>query len=173
MTSKTILLLIAMFSIVACSSKKPKDDDTLSPSISDQAINPALQGSDSGKIDGLHSIHFAYDHATVDKHELELLKEDVSWIKSHKGTKIQIEGHCDQRGSDEYNLALGDRRAKAVQNILIEMGISKRRLTTISFGSERPIDQGDSEEAYAKNRRANFVPLNIDTQPTTPLAGAR
>jgi peptidoglycan-associated lipoprotein len=72
---------------------------------------------------------------------------------------LQIEGHCDSRGSIEYNLALGERRAKSVRAYLVNLGVSAKRLSVISYGKEKPIVQGDSEEAMAKNRRANFLPL--------------
>ena len=71
---------------------------------------------------------------------------------------MNIEGHCDQRGSNEYNLSLGERRANSVKKMMVSMGIPASRLTIVSFGEEKPLVQGDSEEAMAKNRRANFVP---------------
>ena len=70
---------------------------------------------------------------------------------------MTIEGHCDERGTDEYNLALGDRRANSAKSFLVDLGISPRRLTTISFGEERPLDPRHNEEAWAKNRRCEFV----------------
>ena len=131
----------------------------LSSQVTDENLGFAPEGSDSGKIDGLRTVHFDFDRAVIDQTALEQLKANAKWIQSHPEVKIQIEGHCDSRGSVEYNLALGDRRAKSVQHELVELGIPKKRLSTISYGEEKPIAQGDSDEAYAKNRRANFVPL--------------
>ena len=79
--------------------------------------------------------------------------------RNNRYATIQIEGHCDSRGSVEYNLALGERRAKAVKAYMGSLGIDSKRMTIISYGEEKPIATGDSEDAYAKNRRANFVPL--------------
>jgi peptidoglycan-associated lipoprotein len=87
------------------------------------------------------------------------LAENAEWIKANPKVTVQIEGHCDSRGSVEYNLALGERRAKAVKNYLVSLGLNSKRMTIISYGEEKPVATGDSEEAYAKNRRANFVPL--------------
>jgi peptidoglycan-associated lipoprotein len=171
--SQQALLILTMVSFVGCKSKKVNEDaDTanggLTSSISSEALNYSPQGSDTGKIDGLTTIHFDYDQASIGKTALEQLKQNAVWIKNHPNSKIQIEGHCDKRGSTEYNLALGERRAKAVLRTLTGMGIKKSQVTTISYGEERPIDAADNDEAYAKNRRANFVPLST---PGQPLAG--
>ena len=90
----------------------------------------------------------------------EKLKSNIEWMKKNAGVKMTIEGHCDQRGSNEYNLSLGERRANSVKQMMQSMGVSAARLSTVSFGEEKPLMQGDSEEAMAKNRRANFVPAN-------------
>jgi peptidoglycan-associated lipoprotein len=116
-------------------------------------------GSDSGSIKGLSSVHFDYDSSTLSSDARRALAENAEWIKGHNNATIQIEGHCDSRGSVEYNLALGERRAKAVKAYMGSLGIDSKRMTIISYGEEKPIATGDSEDAYAKNRRANFVPL--------------
>jgi peptidoglycan-associated lipoprotein len=118
------------------------------------------QGSDSGKIDGLGSINFEYDKSALTEKAKKQLATNAGWIKAHDKTNLQVEGHCDGRGSIEYNLALGERRAKAVKNYLVSMGVAAARLSVISYGKEKPLDSSESEAAYAKNRRANFVPLN-------------
>ena len=168
------LFVLTILGLCACASHKPKDTTAdagaLTPDIAADAALFSSEGSDSQKIPGLNTIHFEFDRAVIDQTNLDQLKQNAAWIKSHPNVKIQIEGHCDQRGSVEYNLALGDRRAKAVAKVLNQMGVAKARLTTISYGEERPLDQGDSEAAYAKNRRANFVPLKMDSTPTAPLA---
>jgi peptidoglycan-associated lipoprotein len=123
-------------------------------------MNMSATGSDSGTINGLQSVFFDYDKASLPEAEKEKLKGNIEWMKKNAGVKMTIEGHCDQRGSNEYNLSLGERRANSVKQMMQSMGVSAARLSTVSFGEEKPLMQGDSEEAMAKNRRANFVPAN-------------
>lgn len=123
-------------------------------------MNFSAQGSDSGKIDGLKTVFFPYDKATLSSSEKAKLDGNVAWMKSNSSVKLTIEGNCDQRGSNEYNLSLGERRANAVKQMMISEGVAADRLSTVSFGEEKPLVQGDSEAAMAKNRRANFVPAN-------------
>jgi peptidoglycan-associated lipoprotein len=117
------------------------------------------QGSDSGKISGLSTVFFDYDKAALTKDARKKLSDNAEWIKGHPNFTIQVEGHTDARGSVEYNLALGERRAKSVKAYLETLGIEGKRITIISYGKEKPIDTGDNDSAYAKNRRANFVPI--------------
>lgn len=131
-----------------------------SETIDTSPMNFSAQGSDSGSIDGLRTVFFEYDKATLTSSEKEKLEDNVAWMKQNSGSKLSIEGHCDQRGSNEYNLSLGERRANTVKQMMIRMGIAGNRLTTVSFGEEKPLANGDSESAMAKNRRANFVPAN-------------
>jgi len=151
---------------VACKST-PKSEDLskaegqpMDSSVSSKEMNYDATGSDSGKIDGLHTVHFDYDQSSISSESRKELGENAEWIKGHANSTVQIEGHCDKRGSTEYNLALGERRAKAVKHYLTTLGIKSKRMTVISYGEEKPLDNGDSEDAFAKNRRANFVPLN-------------
>ena len=123
-------------------------------------MNFSAQGSDSGTIDGLKTVFFPYDKATLSSSEKAKLDGNVAWMKSNSSVNLTIEGNCDQRGSNEYNLSLGERRANAVKQMMIDEGIAANRLSTVSFGEEKPLIQGDSESAMAKNRRANFVPAN-------------
>jgi peptidoglycan-associated lipoprotein len=103
------------------------------------------------------NIHFAYDSAQLTDTAKELLTEKADWLKDNPGASVIIEGHCDERGTTDYNLALGERRASAVKEYLRDLGIGGFRLTTISYGEERPLDPGQNEAAYSKNRRAQFV----------------
>lgn len=118
-----------------------------------------LQGSDSGRIDGLSSIHFGFDQVTLSELSKQKLAQNVQWLRNNRGYNVQIEGHCDSRGSVEYNLALGERRAKVVQDYLSNLGIASSRVTVISYGKEKLIDDGTTDSAHAKNRRSNFVPI--------------
>ena len=86
-----------------------------------------------------------------------MLKKKAEYLRTNPGARVAVEGHCDERGKDRYNLALGERRAESVKNFLMNMGISASRLNTISYGEKRPIDMGQNEASWAKNRRAQFV----------------
>ena len=91
--------------------------------------------------------------------EKQNLQKDFDWMKTHPKITMQVEGHCDLRGSDEYNLALGERRARAIKDYLMTMGIPSDRISIISYGREKPLSRNESEADQAMNRRANFVPL--------------
>lgn len=116
-------------------------------------------GSDSGKIAGLQTVHFEYDKSSITAENKKVLQGNAEWIKKNAGYKVQIEGHCDNRGTIEYNLALGERRANAVKAYLVSLGIPAARLSVISYGKEKPLDTAETEAAYVKNRRANFLPV--------------
>lgn len=102
-------------------------------------------------------IHFDFDRYNLKPEEIEILSQHARQLKQNPNTKVLIEGHCDERGTIEYNLALGERRSNSVKNFLIKYGIGSDRLSTISYGKERPIDPAHNPEAWAKNRRAALV----------------
>jgi len=108
----------------------------------------------------LKDVHFDFDRYDIRPKEAEILKENVTVLKKLPNAKIQIEGHCDERGTNEYNLALGERRANSAKNYLISLGIPAGRISTISYGEEKPLDSGHNEEAWAKNRRAHTIILS-------------
>ena len=103
------------------------------------------------------NVYFDFDSATLDAQAQALLKDKGMWLKDNPDANIVIEGHCDDRGTNAYNLALGERRAESAKAFLIDLGIESARMTTISYGEEKPLDMGQNEEAWAKNRRAEFV----------------
>ncbi|NWG02070.1 MAG: peptidoglycan-associated lipoprotein Pal [Syntrophaceae bacterium] len=105
----------------------------------------------------LKDIHFDFDKYDIRPGDAAILKENAEILKKYPKVKIQIEGHCDERGTNEYNLALGERRANSTKNYLISLGISSERISTISYGEEKPLDPGHNEEAWAKNRRAHTI----------------
>jgi peptidoglycan-associated lipoprotein len=105
----------------------------------------------------LQTIYFEYDAFDLSSTAQETLRQDAKVIEQYPDVKIQVQGHCDERGSEEYNLALGDKRARSARDYLVNLGISPDRLTTISFGEERPVDPGHDDTAWAKNRRGEFV----------------
>jgi peptidoglycan-associated lipoprotein len=108
----------------------------------------------------LKDIHFGYDKYEIRQEDEEILKENAAFLRKNPKMKIQIEGHCDERGTAEYNLALGERRANHTKKYLVSLGISPDRISTISYGEEKPLDPGYNEEAWAKNRRAHIVVLS-------------
>ena len=103
------------------------------------------------------NIYFAFDESTLDYQAQELMKQKAVWMQDNPDAIVVVEGHCDERGTNAYNLALGERRAESVKMFLVNLGISDARLTTISYGEEKPVDMGHNEEAWAKNRRATFL----------------
>jgi peptidoglycan-associated lipoprotein len=105
----------------------------------------------------LKPVYFDFDRADVRSDAQQTLTANAARIREAGGLAVRIEGHCDERGTVEYNLALGDRRARAVRESLVSMGVSGARLRTISYGKERPADPGHSESAWAQNRRAEFI----------------
>ncbi|MBI3584569.1 MAG: peptidoglycan-associated lipoprotein Pal [Nitrospinae bacterium] len=105
----------------------------------------------------LEDIHFDFDKSDIKTDAREALQKNADWLQKNPDIKIQIEGHCDERGTAEYNLALGERRAMSTKKYLISLGISADRIYTISYGEELPIDPNHSEDAWAKNRRAHFL----------------
>ncbi len=105
----------------------------------------------------LRDIHFDFDSSTIKPQDIPFLETLAQWLISHPKYKLIIEGHCDERGSEMYNLALGQRRADAVKKFLVNLGVSPDRITTISYGEEKPIDPRHCEEAWAKNRRCHFI----------------
>ncbi|BBB32448.1 peptidoglycan-associated lipoprotein [Thermotomaculum hydrothermale] len=105
----------------------------------------------------LEDVYFEFDKSRLTPETREVLKKHAKWLKEHPSVKILIEGHCDERGTEQYNLALGDRRAHAVKNYLISLGISPDRMKTISFGEMFPKVKGHNEWAWSQNRRCHFV----------------
>lgn len=103
------------------------------------------------------NIYFAFDTAVLDMQAQELLKEKATWMRNNPTAKVVIEGNCDERGTNAYNLALGERRAESAKAFLVNLGIPAARIATISYGEEKPADPAHNEEAWAKNRRDVFV----------------
>ncbi|CAB5126708.1 Tol-Pal system peptidoglycan-associated lipoprotein PAL [Olavius algarvensis associated proteobacterium Delta 3] len=102
-------------------------------------------------------IYFEFDSSALLAEAQEVLKRKAEFLRDNPNSRFTIEGHCDERGTEEYNLALGDRRAGSAKAFLVDLGIAPYRITTISYGEERPLDPRSSEEAWAKNRNCQFV----------------
>lgn len=150
-----LIAIAAAFSLASCAKKQlnPEEGSNSSVSVDDNVMGD----SDSGHAMGLKTIHFEYDSAVLGAEAKAALAANAAIMKEHGSLKVQIEGHCDQRGGTEYNIALGERRANAVRNYLEDLKVTGARMTIISYGKERLLDPADNEAAYAKNRRANFA----------------
>jgi peptidoglycan-associated lipoprotein len=107
----------------------------------------------------METIHFDFDSYVLSADARDTLKKNAEWMMSNPTAKVQVQGNCDERGSAEYNLALGENRAKAAARYLETLGVNANRLSTISFGKEKPVDPGHDEAAWSKNRRDDFVSM--------------
>ncbi|NTW54560.1 MAG: peptidoglycan-associated lipoprotein Pal [Chlorobaculum sp.] len=157
----------AMIILAGCSSKSAVSTDdktgTTGTGYGQQgAVNGSVvnaedlgQKSIAGTVIG--DIFFDFDSSALSSEAQEQLKQNASWLQSHKLSTVSIEGHCDERGTDEYNIALGERRAEAARSYLETLGVAGNRLSTVSFGEEKPFDPGHNEESWAKNRRDHFI----------------
>jgi len=104
----------------------------------------------------LKDVNFDYDSSSINSEARMLLNKNAEWLQANQSTTVSIEGHCDERGTAEYNLALGERRARSVFDYLRSAGIKTDRMQTISYGEELPLDSSSNDSAWAKNRRAHF-----------------
>jgi peptidoglycan-associated lipoprotein len=149
------LPLVVVLMASGCGKAQKPDEGAIpnAPSADDNVMGD----SDSGRAMGLQTVNFQYDSFTLTKESKNILSSNAEILKGKPGVKIQVEGHCDSHGGIQYNIALGEKRANATKKYLQDMGIESDRITTISYGKERLLDQGTSEAAHAKNRRANFV----------------
>lgn len=164
MIRKLMIAAMMLGFLASCASKDKKESDGAAGAGDDSAIEQTdmsfdPQGSDSGNIDGLQTVQFAFDESTLSAENRTVVQSNADWLKNHPNVNLQVEGHADSRGSTEYNLALGEKRAQAVKSYMESLGISSDRLSVTSYGEEKPLIDGDSEDAFAKNRRVNFVPI--------------
>jgi len=122
------------------------------PAAAAAAAQPAAPGPSP-----LKDVFFDYDKSLIRDDQKAALNDNVTWLKGNPGAKLLVEGHCDERGTAEYNLGLGERRAKAAKDYLIAAGIPADRVSTISYGKERPFVLGHDESAWKWNRRGHFT----------------
>lgn len=163
-----LLLATALVTVAACSTprKQPLPPEPSPQPAPTQAPTPQGDGIIAGSRADFErsvtsdTIHFGTDLSDVDSTSQAILDSQIAWLTKFPNVTVTIEGHCDERGTREYNLALGDRRANSAKNYLAAHGVSPTRITTISYGKERPIALGSDEEAWAQNRRAVTVVLN-------------
>jgi len=120
------------------------------------AAEAARRAAENARLALTTTVHFDYDQSDLRPEDRAILDAKVPVLQANPGVMIRVQGHTDERGSDEYNLALGQRRASAVKRYLIDHGIAESRIETVTYGEERPVAQGSDETAYAQNRRAEF-----------------
>ena len=120
---------------------------------------PAPPPAPPAAVPALANIYFDFDRYNIRPGDAEILKKNLDWLKANANTKVRIEGNCDERGTVEYNLALGQKRADAAKNYLIGLGVDGSKLDTISYGKERPVCTEHNEGCWAQNRRDAFVPI--------------
>lgn len=170
--SSKLIKLFSIFAVVvsisACSSNKPGKSaataaNTGNPIISDNGVNgenlepfTPIPGSRTGAKAG-DRVFFDYDSSAISPVAEKTLERQAGWLTKHSDIRISVEGHADERGTREYNLALGARRANAAKNQLVKLGVSAARISTVSFGKERPAVTGSDPESWAENRRAVTV----------------
>lgn len=155
----TLLALTAALSLAACAKKAPQE---LPPPPVDQSGNTGttpsgpIAGSQEDFVASVTSdtVHFETDQSDIRSEDMAILQSQAQWLSRYPGKRISIEGHADERGTRDYNLALGERRANAAKNYLASIGVDPSRMSTISYGKERPIALGSDPASWAQNRRA-------------------
>lgn len=156
----TTLMLVAGLTALAACSNKPKAEDLPPPPVdgngSGGGAGVATPGSQAHFVANVESdrVYFDTDKSNIDAEDQRILASQAQWLKSFPNVRVTIEGHCDERGTRDYNIALGGRRANAAKNYLASQGIDPARIATISYGKERPEALGSDEESWARNRRA-------------------
>jgi peptidoglycan-associated lipoprotein len=168
-----VVILVGMFALWGC----PKKADVSSAPEAQQEETPADQQADEARraaeakaraeaeereraaaeAKGLQPVYFDFDRSFVRDDARSIMKENAEWLKAHPQAKVKIEGNCDERGTIEYNQALGQRRASAAKKYLVDLGISGSRISLISYGKEKPVCTQSDEDCWQRNRRADFV----------------
>ncbi len=162
-TSLFFFLLSSVLFLSSCATKKSKgsgDEATQSYSGEDKESYENLSvnaDSDSGNAGPISTLYFAFDSSALSSSAKDQLMKTAEFLKKHPSVEVQIEGHTDERGGVQYNVALGYRRAKSVKRYLVALGVKNSQVGTISYGKERPVAFGHGEDAWSQNRRANFV----------------
>ncbi len=159
-------LICLALGAAGCSSKKAQSMDTLgngAPVGDVTHQKTTLEENQSGQIGDDHQggplsdIHFGYNDYTVQPQDSSILRTNATWLQDHPGTNVQVEGNCDDRGSEEYNIALGAKRAQSAKDYLTTLGIPPSRISTISYGKELPLCHEQEESCWQRNRRDHFV----------------
>lgn len=154
----TALILTLGLGLTHCSDDDEMPEEPIQPAPESLPEPPPPEETLPDQSEAYKTVYFAFDDYTLSPDAQESLNTLSEFLKGSPSTVVQIEGHCDERGSIEYNLALGERRAQSVKNYLVQLGIDPARLPTISYGEEKPAASGSGESAWSQNRRAEFVP---------------
>jgi peptidoglycan-associated lipoprotein len=159
--------MIVALTVAGCSSKKPESAAGAGGEGENGLGQQGMGGSSLGQFQKgslgaggqgpLSDIHFDYNDYSVRAQDGEILKSNADWMGKNSAARVQIEGHCDNRGSEEYNIALGAKRAQAAKDYLETLGVTADRMSTISYGKELPVCTEDTDECWAQNRRDHFV----------------
>ena len=156
-----LLVVPGLLMTVGCQKKVlTQQTEQPTPAPAPKEEKPAVVAPAPDKMSAMvmqEDIYFDFDRSFLSPMAQQSLKAKAQWLMANPDVSVTIEGHCDNRGTFEYNLALGDRRAESAKAFLVDLGIDAKRLATISYGEERPVDPRNTEEAWAKNRRAHFV----------------
>ncbi|MBW2492258.1 MAG: peptidoglycan-associated lipoprotein Pal [Deltaproteobacteria bacterium] len=172
-----VVVLLAMFFTVSCTKKVVKTEpasmsqtevSNIPDKSSEIADQTGQQQEDRSRTEATareaaekafvnEYIHFSFDSAVLSDHAQQILNSKANYMQANSSVRVTVEGHCDERGTESYNIALGEKRAESVKNFLVDLGISANRLNTISYGEERPFAIGHDEHSWAKNRRAQFM----------------
>lgn len=179
----TLLLVAAALAVGACGSKPPKPSSTAptetNPGAQSEGANGAnaaggalgKQDETSGPSAGLLAtriVYFDFDSAVIGGQGVDVVAAHAKYLAGNPQARVRLEGNTDERGSREYNIGLGDRRAQSVRRAMLLQGVSEGQITTVSYGEERPADPGHDEAAWAKNRRVEIVYLTPAGQPAAP-----
>ena len=166
-TTAKLLLTAALIMTAGCAKKKveelppppPPPAAAPEPEAPPPPVSSIVPGSRADFLQqaGTDTVHFALDMHDLDDEAIATLTKQAQWLGQYPAVRVTIEGHCDERGTREYNLALGDRRANSAKNFLVSHGVDAARISTISYGKERPLATGSDEASWAQNRRAATV----------------
>ncbi len=161
-----VLVVPGLMTMVSCATQtggQQTETTTTTPPEAPKAMAPAADASAAERAKEMarnqflnENVHFAFDSAALSPRAQDVLKRKAVWLNDNPGVTVVIEGHCDERGTPEYNMALGERRAESARAYLVDTGVSSSRLRTTSYGEEKPLDPRSNEEAWAKNRRGQF-----------------
>jgi peptidoglycan-associated lipoprotein len=165
------LAATSMLALGACKKQAPEElppppQSSVSPAPTPGPANgpqgpvPGTQAHFAQAMQGRDTIYFDTDKFSVDAEGQAALAQQAAYLRQYPNVRATVEGHCDERGTREYNLALGERRANAAKNYLVSLGVPAERITTVSYGKERPVALGSDESAWARNRRAVTIVLN-------------
>jgi peptidoglycan-associated lipoprotein len=169
--SAGILVMVALIGLVlagcGCFQQQVKGETAPAPAPETQVVTPEPKQDivvespppPPAPIVMLKDINFDFDKYNIRPPDAEILKENTAWFKANPGKNVRVEGNCDERGTVEYNLALGQRRADSTKDFLVKLGVDGTLLKTMSYGKEKPLCKEQNEECWSKNRRAHFVPV--------------